>query len=365
MSIVNSVLKDIDLQEKHQSSTVSELDFLTVKKSSAGFSSTFWIASLLLTSTFLSCMLYWEGIQKPKLHAIFNTEQEVSETPSNAVKLVKEQENFNDPVHSKEISSSNAETESKRQVLRAVQSDVSETRNHKALKKHSEQLIAAVNEVSEKSIEKRPLNVPVHNVKEKVPLIQETPQPLRVSSIEEVPNHQAEHTYKKVAIPLESQPKIAISNPKHEALYDKAVDAFSNGDLLEANRLVEESLYKKSTEKAHILKLRLMLMTAIDQVVPYIYEHKLAIKNSIELLAIYAQANQQLGQYENAQWAYVELTKREPVNVGWYLGLALTYEHLGKVENALEHYHKAILLSRDVQLKGFAQKRVVYLQTLL
>lgn len=158
---------------------------------------------------------------------------------------------------------------------------------------------------------------------------------------------------------------VEVARPKYQQLYGSAAQALSAGRLNEANQLIDEALYIKDTPEAHAFKLRLYLLIAVEKVTPYIAQHQLPIESSSELMAIYAQANQKLGNYDKSLWAYEQLVVLEPLHEGWFLGLALSLEQLGKVEAALKSYYKAIQLTQDSQLQHFAQQRIGHLKNLL
>jgi MSHA biogenesis protein MshN len=81
--------------------------------------------------------------------------------------------------------------------------------------------------------------------------------------------------------------------------------------------------------------------------------------NSIEYLAYRAVLAQQLKQTTLAKSDYQALTNIEYSNAKWWLGLAITRDQLGEINEALHAYNKAHSLGQlDGSVNQFIQQRI-------
>jgi MSHA biogenesis protein MshN len=88
-----------------------------------------------------------------------------------------------------------------------------------------------------------------------------------------------------------------------------------------------------------------------------------SVANNLDFYAMRAALAQQLGQSSEAGYAYLALTRIQPSIGRWWLGLAISQEQRGLMNDAQQAYRRALL---DNQLSAasrrFAQQRIQHLE---
>ncbi len=111
------------------------------------------------------------------------------------------------------------------------------------------------------------------------------------------------------------------------------------------------------------LTLRLMLKESPERVLPYMRQQVPDFAQNNELLAIAAQAQQRVGQHKQAALYYEQLVKRQPHDIRWQAGLAISLDGIGDADTAIILYRK-ILTHPDLPsaLRRFVQGRYARLE---
>jgi tetratricopeptide (TPR) repeat protein len=357
MSAVGHILKEVDESLQVNEYKQKPLDFLYVKKNAKGFSRMFWSSMGIISLIYILLILHWYDADTYIQNTLLkwqNTQTVLANQNEPRTQQMEDNEG------SSENQPSKLPLESRPKI---EQPSMSLSKSGHVTEKQNKQKSSTEPKKGVQSLAKTDVESP--NPKQLLGELEQRKTHPQVRLTAGNIERQSQKNQKRVrseSIALDKT-GIKISSPQHQQLYDAAIKSFDSGDLIEANRLVDESLFLKPTQAAHILKLRMLLLSSVKDIIPYIYKYQLSILDSTELLAIYAQASQRSGQYKKAQWAYQKLLQAEPAHEGWFLGLALSFEHLGNVEQAVKHYHQAIQLTQDEQLKRFALQRVARLQT--
>lgn len=332
--------------EENSLKSPNALEFLKVKKSIKGFSASFWILISSVFSVYIGLSVFWyDALPKSVSDSLYNMVLGLDRhAPIASLVHLPEDSDVKD--------NSDMEDENSSRVDLELVENHSLTSSEVSIDSNSvfQNPTALLDDIRKERIE------PKLTAREITPDEIKTKR-VRTQHIDVLPKKAKDER-------LESG-SVEVIRPKYQQLYGSAVQALSDGRLSDANQLIDEALYIKTTPEAHAFKLRLYLLIAVDKVAPYIAQHQLPIESSSELMAIYAQAHQKLGNYEKSLWAYEQLVVLEPLHEGWFLGLALSLEQLGKIDAALKSYYKAIQLTQDSQLQHFAQQRIGHLKSLL
>jgi len=115
-----------------------------------------------------------------------------------------------------------------------------------------------------------------------------------------------------------------------------------NGRVKKADEILMIGLNRHQTYIPFVkLKARILIKSNNPSAAAYLLEKHLDTTNDIELLAILAAIYQQQSKFMPAAKIYNKLTKNQPQESRWWVGLGLALENANKINAAREAYHQA------------------------
>jgi MSHA biogenesis protein MshN len=136
---------------------------------------------------------------------------------------------------------------------------------------------------------------------------------------------------------------------------------FSQGNYIQSEQLLAQGikLHPAQSDLRLMLARLYMVQKKSTQAIDILAKFKPSIANQVEYLAYRASLAQQLKQTQLAISDYQILTKIEPYNARWWLGLAIIRDQLGERTIALQAYNKANELGLlDGLVDDFIQQRI-------
>ena len=90
--------------------------------------------------------------------------------------------------------------------------------------------------------------------------------------------------------------------------------------------------------------------------------YQISARQSVDFVSYRAALAQQVARFDYAKNDYQQLTKIQPANAKWWLGLAVAEERLGNTNMALQAYKNAKQLAQlSIEVDKFVEQRIQYL----
>jgi MSHA biogenesis protein MshN len=136
---------------------------------------------------------------------------------------------------------------------------------------------------------------------------------------------------------------------------------FAQGNYIQSEQLLAQGikLHPAQSDLRLMLARLYMAQKKSAQAIDILAKFQPSTTNQVEYLAYRASLAQQLKQTQLAMSDYLVLTKIEPGNARWWLGLAVIRDQLGERTIALQAYNKANGLGQlDGSVNDFIQQRI-------
>jgi MSHA biogenesis protein MshN len=136
---------------------------------------------------------------------------------------------------------------------------------------------------------------------------------------------------------------------------------FAQGNYIQSEQLLAQGikLHPAQSDLRLMLARLYMAQKKSAQAIDILAKFQPSTANQVEYLAYRASLAQQLKQTQLAMSDYLVLTKIEPGNARWWLGLAVIRDQLGERKIALQAYNKANELGQlDGSVNDFIQQRI-------
>jgi MSHA biogenesis protein MshN len=136
---------------------------------------------------------------------------------------------------------------------------------------------------------------------------------------------------------------------------------FAQGNYIQSEQLLAQGikLHPAQSDLRLMLARLYMAQKKSAQAIDILAKFQPSTANQVEYLAYRASLAQQLKQTQLAMSDYLVLTKIEPGNARWWLGLAIIRDQLGERTIALQAYNKANELGQlDGSVNDFIQQRI-------
>jgi MSHA biogenesis protein MshN len=136
---------------------------------------------------------------------------------------------------------------------------------------------------------------------------------------------------------------------------------FAQGNYIQSEQLLAQGikLHPAQSDLRLMLARLYMAQKKSAQAIDILAKFQPSTANQVEYLAYRASLAQQLKQTQLAMSDYLVLTKIEPGNARWWLGLAIIRDQLGERTIALQAYNKANELGQlDGSVDDFIQQRI-------
>lgn len=157
--------------------------------------------------------------------------------------------------------------------------------------------------------------------------------------------------------------KLVVVAPNNDAARKRlAAMLFSKGEHGQADKVLNQGIEIQPDN----IELRMMQAKLYVQLQQPEKAHDLLNRyktnQSQALLSYRAALAQQLERFDFAQQDYQQLTRNQPANAKWWLGLAIANERLNNTQQALLAYQSAKRLSQlSVEVDTFVEQRIQYL----
>ena len=159
--------------------------------------------------------------------------------------------------------------------------------------------------------------------------------------------------------PTVDEPTQIINKSKSTQAEEQAVSALAKGQ----SEAVKQALVHTDPLMQHNLTLRLMLKAEPEAVVPYLRRNVPDFAQHTELLALAAQAQQRTSQHQQAAVLYKQLLTRQPHDVRWQAGLAISLDGIGDAQSARILYRKILTVpALPSALRQFVKSRYELLE---